>query len=988
MMVYFFPGCQAQHKVEISVSEGTNMAAALSPDGKTIAMALQGVLWILPSQGGKAVRITDEFADAQEPDWSPDGKYISFHSYRNGNYHIWTIRKDGKELTQLTSGLWDDREPAWAPDGGSIVFSSDRAGNYDIWRVKLSDRQITRLTTNEANDYHPAYSHDGSRIAFVSDRKEAGIYLLEKDTERLFHGSSQRITAPSWSPADEAIFFTEFAGKSNLFDDRNSSSIYSKSLTGGNIQQHTTGEEDVFPFRVALADKKSILYTADGKIKKKKTGEAAPENIPFTATFVLDRAQYKRKQYNFNDTSSHRALGICGPVVSPDGKSVAYAAAGNLFIQEIDGALRQLTNDPYVDLEPDWSPDGKQLAFVSDRNGSMQIWIYELATSSCRLLTGQFPQTDMSFPSWSPDGKTIAFYLSDYRKRWGAGTLHIADLKTGASRSLGKSVAVPGKPGWSPDGTIIALAALKPFSGRFREGDNQFMFVKVEDGSTRWISPDTTSSLSVRNQNGPVWSPDGGRIAYVNKGLLYTVPINRNGAITAKPVLHNHELTDNISFTKDGKSIVYLATDRLKKIALDGGETKEIITQAQWKPFLPSESYIVHAGKLITGTDSNYLFDMDIYITGNRIQKIAPARERKPGMKVIDASDKAVMPGLFEMHTHQSSGAGQALGKLWLSYGITSVREPGADPYEALERKEAWSGGVRPGPRQFFTGPLMDGNRIAYGLASSITTKEQVSRELERARLLDYDLIKTYVRMPDSIQKMLTDGAHRLGIPLSSHELYPAAGYNVDAIEHLAGTSRRGYSLLLDGSFRSYEDVKKLIARSGINITPTLCLRTGFTRMVKQYRELLDDARIRKFVPADIVEGQWQQALRFDSLRTPRSDQNYYALLQTIKDIADAGGRITAGTDAPFALNGASLHSELWILVQAGLRPYRALQAASLHAARAIGVEKDLGSIEAGKLADLVITEGDPLARIQDAMKVKKVIRNGVVYDVTQWTDQ
>jgi imidazolonepropionase-like amidohydrolase len=473
-------------------------------------------------------------------------------------------------------------------------------------------------------------------------------------------------------------------------------------------------------------------------------------------------------------------------------------------------------------------------------------------------------------------------------------------------------------------------------------------------------------------------------MAFVNQGLLYTVPVDQSGNITGKPVVHSTGLADNISWTKDGRYLLYLAMDRLKKVRIEDNDTREIILNLGWKPVMSSQRYILHAGKLITGIDSTYRYNVDIYIEGNRIKKIASADRREPDIPVIDASGKVVMPGLFEMHTHQSSASGEKLGKIWLSYGITSVREPGADPYEALERKEAWASGVRPGPRQFFTGGLMDGNRIAYGLALSVTDREHVKREVERARVLGYDLIKTYVRMPDSIQALLVEGAHSLGIPVSSHELYPAVSYDVDAIEHLSGTSRRGYSMLLDASFRSYDDVIKLVSLSGVNITPTLCLRTGFYRMMNNYGELINDARIRKFTTPEALLGQLQQAARYDSAKTLRSDENYKALLKTIKAIAGVG-RVTAGTDAPFALMGASLHTELWILVDAGLAPWRALKAGSLDAAKAVGVDKDLGSIEEGKLADLVIVDGNPLERIQDAMKVKKVVKNGIVYDIDQW---
>jgi len=155
--------------------------------------------------------------------------------------------------------------------------------------------------------------------------------------------------------------------------------------------------------------------------------------------------------------------------------------------------------------------------------------------------------------------------------------------------------------------------------------------------------------------------------------------------------------------------------------------------------------------------------------------------------------------------------------------------------------------------------------------------------------------------------------------------------------------------------------------------------------MASAYDELLNDARNRKFLPAEELNGLTAQTIRANSLRTARGDENYKALLKTVKSIFDGGGRITTGTDAPFAQFATSLHTELWILVEAGLTPFRALQAATIRSAQATGVEKDLGSIEPGKLADLIVVEGDPLNRIQDAMKVRMTIKDGAVYKVNQW---
>jgi Tol biopolymer transport system component/imidazolonepropionase-like amidohydrolase len=972
------------NETQVTVSEGTNMSVALSPDKSTIAIALQGTIWTIPAKGGKAKAVTDEMGDSQEPAWSPDGERIVFHSYRDGTYHIWSIKKDGTGLKQLTSGISDNREPTWSPDGKRVVFSSDRTGNYDIWQLDLASGHLKQLTTDESNDSNPAFSGNGTQIAFVSQREKSGIYLLENGSERLVVPTALRVAAPSWSPDDKTLAFVAFTGKSMLFDDRNTSYLYLAGVSDGKLEQVSTGDEDLFPFRPVWKSNNDVIYSADGKIKERTIAERKISVIPFEATFSLDRKAYPRKKYDFDTTTDHKVLGIAGPVVSPDGSKVVFAAKGDIYIQEINGKLTQLTNDSFVDLEPDWSPDGQTLAYISDRGGNMSVWVHDLKTNKSRLLSPDLKE-DTSFPNWSPDGRKIAFYTMSYMKKWGPGILNVADVETGETKVVNKAVAVPSKAEWAPDGSTLALMTLKPHSTRFREGFNAFMLVSTKDQATTVVSPDPEKPLGMRNQSGPSWSPDGKTMAYIKDGTLWTIPVTSDGRINGPERKLSNELADNLSWTADSKSIVYIATDRLRKINVFTGKSEEIPIDLNWKTFLPAESYIIHAGKLFNGIDNSYQNNVDIYIRANRIAEIRPHAGHQQGMRVVDASDKVVMPGLFEMHSHQSSNVGEKLGKIWLSYGITSVREPGSDPYDALERKEAWESGVRPGPRLFFTGGLTDGTRIAYGMANSVTEENHIRLELDRAKRLGYDLMKTYVRMPDSIQKVLTAGAHQLGIPLSSHELYPATKYNVDAIEHLSGTSRRGYSLLLDANFRSYSDVVQLIVKSGINITPTACLRTGYFRLAKQYDELLNDDRNRKFLSPAFLKGLYDQTKDYEAQRTPRADENYKALLKTLKLISDSGGRITAGTDAPFAPFGSSLHSELWVFAEAGISPFKALQSATIRAAEAVGVAKDLGSIEKNKLADLIIVDGDPLKRVQDAMKVNQVIKNGKIYNVKEW---
>ena len=171
---------QGNRRIQLMLTEGTSMAAAVSPDGRTVVIDLLGSLWILPSSGGIARRITDEFSDARQPAWSPEGRTIAFQSYRDGGWHIWTVAPDGTALKQLTSGPFDHREPHWSPDGARIAFSSDRSGNYDIWELALATGQLRQVTNDASNESMPAWSRDGREIAFVSDHPSSpGIWIID-----------------------------------------------------------------------------------------------------------------------------------------------------------------------------------------------------------------------------------------------------------------------------------------------------------------------------------------------------------------------------------------------------------------------------------------------------------------------------------------------------------------------------------------------------------------------------------------------------------------------------------------------------------------------------------------------------------------------------------------------------------------------------------------------------------------------------------------
>ncbi|MEM9328654.1 MAG: amidohydrolase family protein [Bacteroidota bacterium] len=959
--------------LDLTLTEGTNMAVALSPNGDTLAYDLLGRIWLMPVSGGEAQAITDPYGNARQPSWSPDGKKIAFQAYWDGNWHIYTVDTDGSNLKQMTTGDFDHREPHWSPDGTELAFSSDRNGSYDIWKLNIVGEKLEAITSGRGNEYGPAWSPDGKELAYVSQRN--GSYSLMRQTgsaseSKSLYTASGALSGASWSPDGEQLLVNEHEGLK--------AALYQVDADGGEAIELSEAGEDVFPFRHAWTSDSSLIYSSTGKIYH-LTGEGDKTAIPFSVKVELDRTPFPRRARDFDDPTPQPAKGIVSPSLSPDGQSIVFVALQDLWIKGVNGEPRQLTNDAYVQILPIWSPDGAQIAYCSDQDGPFGIWTMKSDGTAPRkvLETG----SSISGMDWSPDGGSIAFTQSFGPK---IGVLKVLDLATGETISLGMQMGSSvGTPTWSPDGKTIAVSALSPYSSLYREGVNRIMLFAAEGGRQRIQKAPEHWSFGVRGNDGPVWSPDGKHMALVSKGTLWLLPVDEYGNASGEPTQLTEELADAPTWSSDSKQLLYMAINELKILNVEDKTTTQVPLDLTWEREHPVGTTLIHAGGLIDAVSDTLRQNVDILLEGHRIVEIAPHDDTRTADRKVDASDAYVMPGLIDIHVHEGSGNGEKLGRTWLSWGVTTTRNPAGDPYDALNRREAFQSGKALGPRLYFTGSPIDGSRIFYGGGSTTTSEEQVDQELKKAELLDYDLIKTYVRLPDVLQQRVVAGAHRIGVPVTSHELYPAVGFNIDGVEHVRGTSRRGFSAKLSETRRAYEDVTDLIAHSGMWFTPTTAIYLGYQYVVARDPSVMEDPRLQELTELRYLSSISASAEQIQSDQATY-DQLYHNVIQMVADVHAKDGLVVAGTDSPIIPQGFGLHVELENYQDAGLSPLDVLRTATINNAKALNAEKDLGSIEVGKLADMVIVEANPLEDIRNARKTRLVVKNGEVYELEE----
>jgi hypothetical protein len=604
------------------------------------------------------------------------------------------------------------------------------------------------------------------------------------------------------------------------------------------------------------------------------------------------------------------------------------------------------------------------------------IYVVDVATGSEKHVA---PTTDSAqiLPAWSPDGTRLAFQDNTEATR-------IVDISSGKVVPLAPPTYFPGRPAWSPDGKTIAMAAVKPYTKRYREGTTQILTVDVATQAQHYTEPAPYESVTTRGEDGPVYSPNGNEMAFIMDDLLYVMPVDSNGQPSGKATPLNNETSDAPTWSADSKHLLYLSDGKLRLIARDTQKITPVPVDLSYHNVAPHQRVLIHAGRFWKGQGPEEQKDVDILIVDNRVERVSPHSNTAAdsSVRVIDASNATVLPGLWENHVHPNSIAsiydGDRDSRLWLAYGVTELRDLADMAYRAKERQEGYDSGAEVGPRLFPTGEAIDGERVYYSMMIPTTSEAQLYRELNRLKALDFDLVKLYVRLAYAWQVKADHFAHeQMGVETASHYLLPAVSLGNDGMSHISATARTGFAYSRSFTGASYEDVRKLLLESGMWTIST----TFSPALYAQDPGLAND-------PRHLVAPPWDQKRLSVTVATATKEDQQNPLRRlgeeeaTVSSVLRGGGTILAGTDSPLDIPATSLHLNLRAQVKFGLQPWQALETATWLPAKSYALDKDLGTLEPGKLADLIIVDGDPLTDINTAANVQCVMKNGVIQSV------
>lgn len=917
----------------LQLREGTAFSVTATREGAEVFIDLGGRLWRTGRHGGTAIPLTPPGEIAGRPAVSPDGRRLAYQSLRAGVYQIMLINADGGSARQLTSGNFHHIGPAWAPDGKKLLLATNRTGDFSLWELDLDLLSLSQVTFEPGEEFDPAWAPAGNAYAYAAtDGERSRLYVREPfRPPRVLVANATRPRAPAWRPDGSVISFVAESG--------NGTQLYMVILSDPPVVKPFSPPENVFPFPAAWIDREHFLYTADGRLREREFGAMAAADLPFSATIELPPAPPLPQRPATLLAPPSNARGLRGLATLPAGHLVV-AALGNLWEISTAGQLRrQLTSDRFVDAEPAVSSDGRRLAFVSDRDGTPQIWLMELPEGRSRQLTRE--PAGAGRPAWDPLGNDLA-YLA--RRADGA---RVADLKiinpaTGAMRVLASGLPLEAVPSWPTDGSGVAVL----------QGNRLSIHPARMPGYVRHqtLLSEAAGSGSVEAQ----WSADGRSVAVASAAGVSVLPVLPGGIVGAQWRRVTTKPASRVRWLDSDRQLIIAGPEGLFRVNVDSTEVEPAPLPLTIRGARPSGRLVVRAGRVFNGTDAGYQFAQDIVIEGNRIVELRPWSPEPPAAaRVLDVRRKTVIPGLIDVGLRLDPPVGERIGRTLLAYGITTVQAQTQAGDELREAAERWLA-YRSGPRMFIQVHACGGRMPRQADWEPMTgiwlCPESAAGAIQQGSGADVSI------WADSWIHVLTGSAHAIGLPLAELPAHPVLGMRPSVL---------------------YQDVIDVTARSGAFFTSGLAV-TGLPglAMREDGRWLAHRQYLALFTPAERegLERRWRDSVDGAAGSRLVRDQQ-----RSIGQLAAAGGRLAVASGSPATPYGLGFHAELALLQGVGLNPAAVLRLATAEAARLLGLGSHLGKVASGQVADLLVIDGDPLADVTQVLRLEAVILDGEI---------
>jgi imidazolonepropionase-like amidohydrolase/Tol biopolymer transport system component len=1006
-------------EVNFTVDEGTWMNLDVSPDGKEIVFDLLGDIYIMPIEGGEATILRMGLALDVQPRFSPDGEKILFTSDDGGGDNVWLMNKNGGHAKQITKESFHLlNNPVFTPDGKYVIarkhFTSTRSlGAGELWMYHISGGGGLQLTPkkNDQQDLNePCASPDGRYIYYSEDMYPGGAFEYNKDPNKQIFvikrfdrekGTSETVTGgpggavrPEISHNSKLLAFIKRV--------RTKTVLYLHDLETGEEwpvydklskdQQEAWTIYGSYTGYAWTPDDKNIVIWAGGKIMKVDVSRTdSATEIPFTCNVSKIMTEVVRFKQNINPDEFNVNI-IRNAITSPDGRWLVFNALGHIYKKLLpDGRPERITNSTALEFEPAFTPDGKTLVYVTwtdNGTGTVSKVGFEGLIKPPVSLTSK--KGIYRTPTVSPDGKWVAFTKEGSNDILGnAYTPKPGIYVMTINGSNPEFVTDKGEyPKFNKDGSRIY----------YQTGGNLFGSLDKTFKSCKRDGSDESSIFKGKYTSQFSVSPDGEWVAFVDLHEVYVAPFPHTG----REITLGQETTDfpirkvskdagiNLHWSTDSRKLHYTLGSEYYTINVENrfnqpdssfkGADNSIAVGLTEKTDKPKGTIAFRNARIITMNGNEVIEDGTIVIEGNIIKAVGKSKDVNVSgnAKTIDCHGMTILPGFVDAHAHGNHFRyGITPEQNWpyyanLAYGVTTMHDPSANAEMVFAQSEMVKAGLMVGPRIFSTGTILYGAEGDF--KAVINTLEDAKSALRRSKAYGAFSVKSYNQPRRDQRQMIIEAARELKM-----EVVPEGG----------SFYYHNLSMILDGHTTIehnipvaplYNDVIQLWKNSNTGYTPTLIVCYGALMgevYWYQHSNVWEKERLLKYTPRSVIDTRSRHRI----MAPEEEYENGYLLVsQSAKKLSDAGVKVNMGAHGQ--LQGLGAHWEIWMLSQGGMSPLEALRAATLNPAINLGLDNWIGSLQPGKLADMVIMDKNPLESIFNTESVHYTMVNGRLYDV------